>query len=319
MDQILQKHLLNKILFSGSDSAEINNIHDDIIYYNSYKRVDNSFYIKINEDVLISEGIGCWKNKPVLSYKNKKYVLLENSKSIVNIKNFGVEKLDPLPKPIEVKKEEIVIPKKVEEKKPSEPEKKVQSVIVKTPEQEKKKESDYVSGLKAQDESPKETVTKSSEDPEELFFSILDKKRDDPRIKKFFNYHSDLAKKELFAITEKFTREQMSRAMESGGGTNSVQYSNGGSMHGDLIIDGNLTVTGTSNIGTTKKVFYIGNGTDNEYLLVHSLNTKDIFVTMYDSNDEMVIGNVKNISLNETKVSFANPIDTNSIKVVVIG
>jgi len=342
MDQILQKHLVEKLMLHKPDLIKAATSPMDCISYQSCKFLDESYHIKTDSYTIVTKVLGYWKDKPIVLHNSHKYVLLENSKSLVNLDNFGDKKIVPasakstrffqknstieapvkeLPKVVEEPKIEVTPEPK---KELPEPVKKVETKqIYKTVSvvPETKPTQNYISGLRSQDEKLPE-ITKS-EDAEEAFFDILETKKDDPRIKKFFNYHADQAKKELFSITEKFTQQQMARAMESGGGTNSVQYANGGTMHGDLIVDGNLTVTGTSNTGggttSNKKVFTVGDGVHNEYTLLHSLNTKDIIVSVYDSDYESVLAYIKNISLNETRISFGNIIPVDSIKVVIMG
>ena len=335
MDQILQKHLVEKLMIHKPDPIKAAMSPMDFITYQSCKVLDESYHIKTEDYTIVTKVLGYWKDKPIILHNSHKYVLLENSKSLVNLDNFGDKKIVPASaKTTRFTQKNSTVQAKAEKasKIKEEPKIKVSDEPVSVVETkpiyktvsnlpETKPTQNYISGLKSQDEKTPEI--KTSEDAEEAFFDILETKKDDPRIKKFFNYHADQAKKELFSITEKFTQQQMARAMESGGGTNAVQYANGGTMRGDLIVDGNLTVTGTSNTGggtsSNKKVFTVGDGVHNEYTLIHSLNTKDIIVSVYDSNYESVLASIKNISLNETLISFSNIIAVDSIKVVIMG
>jgi hypothetical protein len=325
MDQILAKHLASAFLFP-KEEKKLDFIDESIIPYHSYKIIDNSYFIKTDVDTIVSECKGTWKDKPVILYKKEKYVLLENSQKIVKLNtldNTGeiVFKTKPL---IQVKKpkDKIVQIKKSEEKEVIEEPKqeKEEPKLISIPLNTKDSTASYISDIKKSDESAEENV---NQEKDVDIISTLVKYKDDPRVKSFFNYHSELAKKEIFSITEKFSQQQMARAMESGGGTNAVQFANGGTMSGDLLIDGNITFTGDISgrgIGgsSIKKIFNVGNGIDSEYILLHSLGTKDILVSIYDQNDEIVYASVKNISINETKVSFSEPISTDSIKVVII-
>ena len=329
MDQILQKHLMEKLMLRKPDPIKAATSPMDCISYQSCELLDETYHIKTSDYTIVTKVLGYWKDKPIILHNAHKYVVLENSKSLVNLDNFGDKKIVPASAKttrFTQKNSTVEAPPKVVEEpeiKPVEPVKAViKEPIYKTVSAnvENKPTSNYITGLRSQDEKLPE-ITKS-EDAEETFFDILETKKDDPRIKKFFNYHADQAKKELFSITEKFTQQQMARAMESGGGTNAVQYANGGTMRGDLVVDGNLTVTGTSNTGggtsSNKKVFTVGDGVNKDYTLLHSLNTKDLIVNVYDSNYESVLAYVKNISLNETRVSFGNTIPVDSIKVVIM-
>ena len=299
MDNILAKHLANTLLFPHQE--EIETIDENNIQFSSYKIIDGKYYVKINNEVIISSVKGYWNNKPVITFNEQRYALLENSKSLVNLNTIGVKDIQSA---LTEEVEEIIEP--------------VRAVKTKT-EPQTNNTANY---LKASSNAQKPKADSSIDND---FFTSLEQHKDDPRVKKFFSYHTDLAKKELFQITEKFTQQQMARAMESGGGTNAVQYANGGVMKGNLIIDGNLSVTGKMNEGTAdndvaaKRVFIIGDNVSKEYTVLHNLDTKNLVVSLYNSQDEQVMAGVKNITLNETKISFSNAISLSAIKVVIIG
>lgn len=150
---------------------------------------------------------------------------------------------------------------------------------------------------------------------EDEMFSLLETKKDDPRIKRLFSYYAEQTKKEVHEINEKYSKQYLAKVLESsgGGGTNAVQYANGGIMNGDLTITSNLSVLGEIN---NKKVFTIGNGIDLDYVLDHNFNTKDLVISVYDSNDEIVLVYIKNINNNQTLISFNVPME--NIKVVIM-
>ena len=290
MDNILAKHLANTLLFPKHEVEE--SVDENNISFSSYKIIDEKYYIKIPNEVIVSKVRGYWNNKPVIIHNEQRYALLENSKSLVNLDVISGSRLH----------------NNVKEKQIQEP-----VTLIEQPEPVNTT-LNYVT---------KSTVNADTAD--DSFFRSLEKYKDDPRVKKLFSYHTDLAKKELFQITEKFTQQQMARAMESGGGTNAVQYANGGVMTGNLLIDGNLSVTGKMNEGlasndvTAKKIFYIGNGVATEYTVAHNLDTKDILISLYDIEDRQVFASVKNVSVNETTISFSQSIANNSVKVVIVG
>ena len=66
-----------------------------------------------------------------------------------------------------------------------------------------------------------------------------------------------------------------------------------------------------------KLVFIIGNDTDTDYVVDHNFNTKDLIITMYDSNDEIVLAGAKNINVNQTLITFSEP-PVENIKVVIM-
>jgi len=156
---------------------------------------------------------------------------------------------------------------------------------------------------------------------EEELFTLLDAKKDDPRIKRLFSHYTEQTKKEVHEINEKYAKQYLAKLLENsgGGGTSNsaVDYSKGG------IIDGALTITSTLSVGgmiygiiDNKRVFNIGNTTDTDYVLDHNFNTKDLIVNVYDVNDEIVLTSIKNINNNQTLISFSEPIE--NIKVVIM-
>ena len=345
MDNILAKHRADEFLLLNNNMKDHTSEDNDIIQYDSYEVKENVYHLKINKKIIISETLGYWKDKPIINYNNKKYVLLENGQNIIKINKLGSAD-NSINKDPEFNKEKaerkithnlinsiasIIKNNKPEiDKKPAlinvdKPvDKIVKTPVIPTQVDKKIVKKDPVNQYtellkKSENASDQLPIVKKT--VEEDFFSVLDKNRDDPRIKKFFNYHQELAKKEIFAITEKFTQQQMSRAMESGGGTNAMQFANGGTMQGDLSIQGDINITGNINGPNflIKKVFTIGNNTDTDYVIIHAIGSKDVVVTVYDENDEMVLASIKNISSNETLVSFSVTIPTDSMRVVIVG
>lgn len=133
------------------------------------------------------------------------------------------------------------------------------------------------------------------------FFQFLERNKDNPQLKNFFNSHSETMKKEIIAISENFTKEKMLMASESGGGSGNITYN-------------------TTNTGVAKKhIEVIGNGSDIEFFITHNFDTKEVSVTLYDNlNDQIIIAYSENINNNETRISFSEPIPTNSIRVVLL-
>lgn len=164
--------------------------------------------------------------------------------------------------------------------------------IIHGPEPEPKTaENIYVKTIKDSESSAPEPVNDDN-----AFFKFLDKHKDDSRVKNFFNYHSETMKKELFSITEKFSKAHKLWLAESGGG--------GG---------------GYNSSSSSKVVKTIGNGIDTDYVIEHGLQTKDLVITVYDTfTDEIVICSAKNISPDTTLISFQDPLPENSLRVVII-
>ena len=364
MDKILEKHLANALVLVKSD-LNISIQDQNIISYESCEINNNSCKLITELDSITSEVIGYWKDKPIITYNNTKYVIMENSNTIIKLKSLNItddkiqkssespkniiplfpnknlikktkSKIEPVAKevantvedPITVK-QEIPIPS---------PEKVASDLNELLPKKETSTNSvisHYIDKLKQSDqvkEEPKKDTESTvnyiqSDKPkniEDELFSLFDNKKDDPRFKRFFNHYSDQTKKEVHEINEKYAKQYMAKILETsgGGGTSNsaVDYSNGGNINGDLTITSNLSVTGSifGNIQIdNKRVFNIGNSTDSSYTLDHNFNTKDLIISIYDSNDEIVLASAKNINMNQTLISFSSP-PIENIKVVIM-
>lgn len=367
MDKILEKHLANALVLVKSD-LNISIPDENIIPYDTCILEDNKYEIKTEFDIIKSDIVGYWKDKPIISYNRTKYAILENSNTIVKLKSLNVtdDKIRSEPEKVKniislfpnrnlivnrVRKPEL-LPVKVEppvvlpnpipaplpkpEVKPEpNPDVVANQVTDLLPKKEKENNSvisAYVNTLKKTDQQTKEPEVKPStaeyietnkpKSIEEELFSLLDSKKDDPRIKRLFSYYSDQTKKEVHEINEKYSKQYLAKILETsgGGGTSNsaVDYSKGGIIEGDLTINANLSVVGGTIYGNldNKRVFNIGNATDTDYVIDHNLNTKDLVISLYDSEDEMVLASVKNINLNQTLISFSMPVT--NIKVVIM-
>lgn len=234
--------------------------------------------------------------------------------------------VEPFPDPITTKNDEPVVAKVPTQ---SEVIKDLNEILPKKETETNSVISHYVNTLKNSDKQkdnpPKSDVPSTSDyinngkpkTLEEEIFSLLDSKKDDPRIKRLFSYYTDQTKKEVHEINEKYSKQYLAKILETsgGGGTSNsaVDYSKGGIIGGSLTITENLSVLGSIN---NKRVFIIGNDIDTEYTVDHNFNTKDLVISVYDSNDEIVLTSIKNINLNQTFISFSNPVK--DIKVVIM-
>ena len=322
MDDILIKHLAKTLLFKENkelvitkDDKSENNIN--LNYYN-YKLIDGKYYVNTEKDIIVSEKIGIWKNKDIVKVNEENYVIMESSKTMIPLRHVSNEEFDKnfissdkLPE----KKDTIKTPilTKASKSLPiSKKEVKANPQNLQKPEDVSTEK--YINDIKKSTNS--EFSKNFEEDAEEnqetdSFFNMLEKKKDDPRVKKFFNYHADAMKKEFYQIAEKMKSVQMSRAMESGGGTNAVQYANGGVMNGVLnVTERIISEEITDNIGrqlVNKKTFdIIGDGSNNIFTFTHNFNTKDILISIYDQNHQLVFVSSVNIDLNNTRISFPN-------------
>ena len=347
MDDILAKHLAKTLLFKENRNLVINKpikTQKSVIenQYN-YKLIDGKYYINTENDIIISEKIGIWKNKDIVKVNEENYVIMESSQTMIPLRHLSNEEfdrnfisLDKIPKTI-IKKSKsfrdtssLPIFKKENNTNNKEELEKNHNNISEEEEPENLfnniNEEENIENLKDTstakyiNDIKKSTNSSSSkefeEDAEEnqetdSFFNMLEKKKDDPRVKKFFNYHADAMKKEFYQIAEKMKSSQMSRAMESGGGTNAVQYANGGIMNGVLnvtekIISEEITDNKQRQLVFKKTFDIIGNGFNNTFTYTHNFGTKDILVNIYDSNYQLVFVSSVNIDLNNTRITFPN-------------
>jgi hypothetical protein len=155
----------------------------------------------------------------------------------------------------------------------------------------------YVKSIKDSEVEPRISAQEATDNN---FFEFLERNKDNPKLKNFFNLHSETMKKEILKISENFTKEKMLIASESGGGSGNVNITNEIQDRG-------------------KFVGLIGNDVDTEYIVTHNIGTKNSVITLYDAyTDELVISSAVHISENETKFSFSEPIAVDSIRVVII-
>ena len=150
------------------------------------------------------------------------------------------------------------------------------------------------------------------ENTEELFRELLLTDNGDKQIQKFFEGYTNSFKQSFIEIAEKIARRESLRFSESGGGTNAVQYANGGTMDGDLtvtqtVLAENITDTKGRELVSKLNFNIIGNNTTRTYTLNHNLNTKNILINVYDINtEELVFVSCKNIDNNNTTIQFPN-------------
>ena len=314
----------------------------------NYKLIDGKYYINTVDDVMVLEKIGIWKNKDIVKVNEENYVIMESSKTMIPLRHVSKEEfnknfisLDKIPENKKVvkskfsyqtpitspvsKKEDISNKENFNKEEEEDAVKKLDVVKTYIKKDEEKKPQNiqkpedestdkYINDIKKSTNSEfSKNFEEDAEENEETnsFFDMLDKKKDDPRVKKFFNYHADAMKKEFYQIAEKMKSVQMSRAMESGGGTNAVQYANGGIMTGSLnvtdqIISEIVTDTAGRQLVFKKTFDIIGDGSNNTFTFTHDFNTKDILINVYDSNYQLVFVSSINIDLNRTQITFPN-------------
>lgn len=305
-DPILEKHL-SKIFLDNEEVAknikaavEVKKKNEEIL-----QAFSNIIETKLNEPIILEQEKEIIENKEEEIVKEDKVEeIIVSEISDVN-KNITVpEKEKNLhPTVIDAYKTAIHVPPPTLEPEIFDP---VEDPIIQPIEepiiqpdvdQPKTMQDVYVKSIKDSEMEPRISDEESADND---FFAFLERNKDHPKLKNFFNTHSESMKKEILKISENFTKEKMLIAAESGGGS------------------GNVNITNTIQ-DRGKFVGLIGNGVDTEYIVEHNIGTKNSVVCLYDaSNDELLFSSATHISDNETKFSFAEPIATDSIRVVII-
>ena len=330
MDDILAKHLAKTLLFKEKKKTVIQKEKAVKEGFFNYKLIDDKYYVNYGSNLIVSEKIGTWKSKDVVIINKNKYVVMENSNTIIPLSHVSQEEftenfvsIENLPKKKKdfqqnptflqsSKKEQISKQPTIKKEEPVFKQKEEPFIPVQKEKEEESSTEKYIDDIKKSQNTEKVEEDAEEDTETKSFFDLLEKKKDDPRVKKFFNYHADHMKKEFTQIIEKVKTTQFARAMESGGGTNAVQYANGGTMTGNLTVTEQIVgQVVTDTLGRQlvhKKTFNIvGNGSDNEFTFNHNFNTKDILINVYDSNNyALVTISSVNIDLNNTRITFPN-------------
>lgn len=161
------------------------------------------------------------------------------------------------------------------------------------------------------------------------FDSLLSENGNKNKLTKLFEQTNTVFRNEIIQLAEKLARRESMRFAESGGGTNAVQYSNGGLMDGSLTITNNLSaaqitannITDTQGRELVSKLSFnvIGDGTRNSYLLNHNLNSKKVIINTYDgTSDEIVIPYTQITDKDNVLIQFSNNLELNEKYVVII-
>jgi len=291
----------NKPIKDFGDTKEVINV----LNCSSLQEVKNNlFLIKTNGETFLKEKVNTHKNNPVFEFnvligsklhKNIKFVVSEKNETKLNHQQLGIDR------------------KPKTEEKPQILKEKTQLIDAKSesaPKQETPLTADLVKKLVY-----------------ETFSSLVNEDSKHPELEKFFDVYTEGFKNQFMQISEKISKREIYRAMESGGGTNAKQFAKGGTMEGDLTITGNLSVVGNSYINlqppdevAKKVVFNVGDGINTEYTLTHNLNTRDIIVSVIDTaTNKVVYPLAQYTTLNDISLSFENPVSINAYRAVVIG
>lgn len=143
------------------------------------------------------------------------------------------------------------------------------------------------------------------------FDSVVSDNGNKNKLQKILENYNNAFRKDYIELAEKVSRREAMRYSEGGGGTNAVQYANGGKMDGDLQVTGE--VYGTN---ITKKIIENISGDDfvnGIYTVTHDLNSYDLLLTLYsvnlDGTKEVVHADMINDTTNTTKIVFGKQPD----------
>jgi hypothetical protein len=150
------------------------------------------------------------------------------------------------------------------------------------------------------------------------FDSVITDSGNKNKLQKIIENFNNSFRKEYIDLAEKVSRREALRYVESGGGTNAVQYKNGGIIDGELTINGNLIVNNQNHI--KKVIFDVGDGVNQTFIFSHNLNTKNILVNVQDNtNNEIVIPYIKLLDDNNIIIEFSFIPDVNNYKLIIFG
>jgi hypothetical protein len=291
----------NKPIKDFGDTKEVINV----LNCSSLQEVKNNlFLIKTNGETFLKEKVNTHKNNPVFEFnvligsklhKNIKFVVSEKNETKLNHQQLGIDRKPKTEEKPQILKEKTQL---------------IDAKSESTPKQETPLTADLVKKLVY-----------------ETFSSLVNEDSKHPELEKFFDVYTEGFKNQFMQISEKISKREIYRAMESGGGTNAKQFAKGGTMEGDLTITGNLSVVGNSYINlqppdevAKKVVFNVGDGINTEYTLTHNLNTRDIIVSVIDTaTNKVVYPLAQYTTLNDISLSFENPVSINAYRAVVIG
>lgn len=140
------------------------------------------------------------------------------------------------------------------------------------------------------------------------FNTILDKKENNGKLTKIVESYNTSFRNEIIQLAEKLAKRESLRYVESGGGTNAVQYANGGTMNGTLVVNGTLSATHIVSPNSGKKVFdIVGNGVDQTFILSHNFNTRNVIVNVYEkATQAVVICYVEHTTLNTVTIDVGS-------------
>jgi hypothetical protein len=296
------------------------------------------FEIKFKNIELVKEKKGDFNGNPIIEvdlrikneiYKNVRFVLSKENKIKINPNLLDYTKVvvyesknkitSPIPITEKVENKQISGPvikkKKTETQKP---------IIIEQSLIEKTKESFFESIKGEVLEELKREVKVGiisdliKESLQSNFDQVITDSGSKNKLQKIIENFNNSFRREYIDLAEKVSRREAMRYVESGGGTNATQYANGGTINGELIINGNLTVNNQKVI--KKVIFDVGDGMQQSFIFNHNLNNKNILVNVQDTTtNEIVIPYIKIIDENSLMIEFSFIPDINNYKLIIFG
>ena len=259
------------------------------------------FEIKFKDFELVKEKKGDFNGNPIIEvdvrikneiFKNVRFVLSKENKIKINPnlldytkvvvyenKNKIVSPVLPVKKPEKTKLSNSVVKENIIEKpKPIIVE---QSLIEKT-------KAEFFESIKGEVLEELKREVKAGiiadlikESLQSNFDSVITDTGSRNKLHKILENFNNTFRKEYIDLAEKVSRREAMRVAEGGGGTNAVQYANGGIMNGDLTVTGNFQSTNISVAGINV-----------DSLNVNSLNVNTIQVDTLTANNQFINNNL---------------------------
>ena len=228
-----------------------------------YESLNEIFFdvyeIKVNGLDLVKEKKGDYNGNPIIEmdirvdneiYKNVRFVLTKENKICINPNLLDhtkvvayekkVEKPKETPKPPVIKENKEVFVKQKNKIVQKDPVIEEESLIEKT----KKEFFESIRGEVLQElkKEIKAGIISDliKENVQINFDSVVSDNGNKNKLQKILENYNNSFRKDYIELAEKVSRREAMRYTESGGGTNSVQYANGGKMDGDLFVTGNF-------------------------------------------------------------------------------
>ena len=300
------------------------------------------FEIKLKNLDLVKEKKGDFNGNPIIEvdlrikneiFKNVRFVLTKENGVRINPNLLDYtkvaiyenkNKIKP-PVPITEKREQKPIPRPIIQEKRIEKPKPIiveQSLIEKT-------KAEFFESIRGEVLEELKREVKAGiiadlikESLQSNFDSVITDTGSRNKLHKILENFNNTFRKEYIDLAEKVSRREALRISEGGGGTNAVQYANGGTMNGDLTVTGNLQSNSMSvgdinvdtlsvNILSANNEFIIHNLSVSEGITAQNIDVDILKVNTLSTNNEFVI---HNLSVSEGITAQNIDVDTLRVK-----